>query len=240
MYPPAPQQQDPNTALQRTAQTQLSQGQVAQQQQTLAQQRQAMAQQAEEEQRKRALFPYQEETAQAKAHFFPTVLEQEKGLYNKLINMNPWGTVPGGGPGGGGTPSVSTIPYPDLAPAQQAAFARQKDITGQTTQGALTGLQQALAGRGMLGSGVEAKGTQAILQQGAGQLGNLSREQAIQQTQAAQKAAETAYQGAITQRGQDIQQQIESQRTAVEAWRAQEEALKGLFGSLGLNMNIGY
>ncbi len=237
MYPPGQPPQQQNVG--QTTQTQLQQGQVAQQQQNLQAQRQGLAQQAAEEQRKRALGEYQLEEAQDKAHFLPTVMGQEKQLFGKLMGMTPWGTVPGG-PGGGGPGAVPSIAYPNLAPGQEAAFARAKDKAALTGQSALTGLQQALAARGMLGSGVEAGGIQDIVKSGMGQLGDLTREQAIQQTQAAQKAAETSYQGAITQRGQDIDLQKSREMAAIEAWKAQQEALRGLMGSLGLNMNIGY
>jgi hypothetical protein len=59
----------------------------------------------------------------------------------------------------------------------------------------------------MLGSGLEERGTAAAATSAAGQLGDVSRQQAVTRADLAQKNAETNFQGDITQRGQDIQKE---------------------------------
>lgn len=105
-----------------------------------------------------------------------------------------------------GAPGVGQIQMPDLSAAQNAAFARAKDREGQMAQGALTGLRSSLGGRGLLGSGAEQRGTANIANRGLANLGEVNREQAIQGASANVDAAKLGYQGAITQRGQDIGQ----------------------------------
>ncbi len=112
--------------------------------------------------------------------------------------------------------------YPDTTQARDAAFARAKDQTGLTSRGALTGLQDLLGGNQMLGSGLAADQGRQIIEHGAGQLNEVSREQAINDAGAAEKRAATEYQGRIQQRGQDISvAQANAQR--------QQQVLEGLF-----------
>jgi hypothetical protein len=96
------------------------------------------------------------------------------------------------------------INTPDQTAANAAIFARAKDQVGQTTSGALTGLAGAMAGRGILGSGVEGRGQQNIVTSGQENLGNVSRENAIQNAAIAEQNALAGYQGDVTQRQQDI------------------------------------
>ena len=102
------------------------------------------------------------------------------------------------------SPASERLQSVDTSAANAAAFARAKDQVGQTARGALTGLAGAMAGRGTVGSGVEGRGMSNIINAGQGQLGDVSREQAITGADIAQKNAALNYQGGITQRGQDI------------------------------------
>jgi hypothetical protein len=79
----------------------------------------------------------------------------------------------------------------------------------------------------MLGSGIEGGETARIVGQAAGGLGDVSREQAIQEANRQNRFAEIGYQGDITQRGQDLS--LEQQRRALEAQR-QAAAQEGLLG----------
>lgn len=128
-----------------------------------------------------------------------------------------------GAPGGGGgtPPPVPQIAAPNTAGANANAFARAKDQVGLQTRGALTGLAGAMAGRGTVGSGVEGRGQQGIINQGQQQLGEVSREQSIQDSQLAQRNAELAYSGGITQRGQDISH-IDTQNSQALTGRGQD------------------
>lgn len=110
--------------------------------------------------------------------------------------------VPGGGPS-----NVSGVAPVDTSAATSAAFANAKDQVGEETGGALTGLRSALAGRGLLGSGAESRGTTSVITKGQGELGKASRGQAIETADLAQKNAETNYQGQVAQRGQDVQRE---------------------------------
>jgi hypothetical protein len=103
-------------------------------------------------------------------------------------------------------PPNQTLAPPDTSAATAASFAKAKDQVGQESRSALTGLKGAMAGRGILGSGVEGRGIAGVINKGQGELGDVSREQAITGANLAQKNAELAYQGSITQRGQDIGQ----------------------------------
>lgn len=99
---------------------------------------------------------------------------------------------------------IPTIEAPDTSAAQAAIFARAKDKVGAETSGSLASLRSALAGRGLLGGGAEVKGTSNILTGGQAQLGDTTREQAVQEAQRQNDFAKLGYQGKIEQRGQDI------------------------------------
>lgn len=106
--------------------------------------------------------------------------------------------------GGGGSSPVQGVAPVDTSGAERAAFARAKDQTGQAATGAMAGLRSALGGRGMLGSGGESRGIQSIAGRGLGELGDVSRQQAIDASGLAERTATTNYQGGIAQRGQDV------------------------------------
>ena len=124
-----------------------------------------------------------------------------------------------GGGGGGATPPREAYGMGGQADAARAAaFARAKDQAGNIGRASLTGLQNAMAGRGISGSGIEL-GQMGEIVGGAGrELGEVNREQLIQDLAAAQHGADIQYTGGIEQRGQDIQ-----------AEAARRQALLGLF-----------
>jgi hypothetical protein len=130
-------------------------------------------------------------------------------------------SVGGGGDGRATTQPTERLAIPDTSAAQSAEFARAKDLAGLTARGALTGLAGAMAGRGTVGSGVEGRGQQAVINAGQQQLGEVGRQQAITGAELAQKQAETAYQGGITQRGQDISAQGDAATRALQESLAQ-------------------
>lgn len=109
---------------------------------------------------------------------------------------------------------------PDTSAAENASFARAKDQVGLQTRGALTGLAGAMAGRGVVGSGVEGRGQLGVVNQGQQQLADVSRQQAITHADLAQKNAEMAYSGGITQRGQDIGQNLGNGQLALGAYNS--------------------
>jgi hypothetical protein len=133
----------------------------------------------------------------------------------------------GGGAGGG---SIAREQMPDTTGAVNAAFARGKDQAGLNARAALTGLQNEMAGRQMLGSGAEAGQTRQIIEHGAAGINEMNREQAIQDANMAGQRASEVYQGNITQRGQDMQaKQAEMARLA-----KMQEGLLSVINSSGL------
>ncbi len=130
-------------------------------------------------------------------------------------------------------PEVAQVALPDNSAAAAAAFARAKDKVGATTASSITALRSALAGRGMLGGGGERRGVTNILTTGQGQLGDTSREQAISDVSRATDFAKMGYEGAISQRGQDItqrQQDISASQSAAD--RALQAATTGYSGAI--------
>lgn len=108
------------------------------------------------------------------------------------------------GVGSAGQPPRDQISLPDFRASESAAYGRAKDAIGQQTSGALSGLQSAMAARGMLGGQGEYLGMQGIATAGQGQLGEAARSQA-QQELADTLDIEKANLGAgVTERGQDI------------------------------------
>lgn len=131
----------------------------------------------------------------------------------------------------------------DRTAANAAEFGAAKDKVGQETSGALTGLRSALAGRGLLGSGAESRGTTGIIQKGQQELGDTTRQQAVtdadltQQNAVANLNAGVAQRGQdITQRGQDIQREdniMRAQQAQAElAYQQRQTVLQGLMSAL--------
>lgn len=100
--------------------------------------------------------------------------------------------------------NLPRIAYPDTTAADAATFARGKDQAAQTGRASINAMQEELAGRGMLGGGVEANMTGQKVQQVAGHVNEITREQSIQHAESARQRAQQEYEGQITQRGQDI------------------------------------
>lgn len=105
----------------------------------------------------------------------------------------------------GNAAQVAAIQGPDTSAAAAAAYAASKDQIGQASRGALTGLSGALAGRGIVGSGVEGRGISSVINGGQQQLADTSRALAQKQADLTEQNALASYQGDVTQRGQNIQ-----------------------------------
>jgi hypothetical protein len=114
------------------------------------------------------------------------------------------------GAGTSGVPAVtsgSTLPaiqLPDTSAADSAIFASAKDRVGQTGRASLDALRGELGATGALGGGAEVAGVRDIIRSGQGELGQVSRDQAVQKANQAADFAKTSYEGGITQRGQDV------------------------------------
>lgn len=83
--------------------------------------------------------------------------------------------------------------------ARDASFARAKDQAGQIARSSIESLQDTLGGRGMLGSGAETKGLERIMAGGQANLGEVTRERAIQDASHAEHVADVNYQGEVQQ-----------------------------------------
>lgn len=132
---------------------------------------------------------------------------------------------------------IPGVEAPDMTAANAQIFGRAKDQAGQTARASLQSLRDELGASGMLGSGGEVQGTRDIVSRGMGQLGEVSRENAVNES--AQKAdfAKMKYQGDITQRGQDIAAQEAAARLALAREQSKQQlllaALQGLGGGGG-------
>lgn len=99
-----------------------------------------------------------------------------------------------GGPGGVGGEDA----------ARAAAFGRAKDTAGEIGRSAVSALQQNMTGRGLGRSSLANQSTGQVINQGATQLGEVNREQAIQDLQNARQRASEQFQGGLTMRGQNL------------------------------------
>jgi len=105
--------------------------------------------------------------------------------------------------GGGSNPNIGITSQEQAAEA--AAFNRAKDTAGQVGRSAITGLQEATAGRGFGAESGLATGQIAdVIHQGAQGLTDVSREQAIQEAGLARQRASEAIQASLARRGQNM------------------------------------
>ncbi len=128
------------------------------------------------------------------------------------MGSNAYGTT--GVTGGGRLP---TLQMPDQSASSAASFATAKDRVGKTSRASLDALRGELGASGMLGGGAEGQLTRDVIQSGAGELGQVSRDQAVKETDLAGDFAKTNYAGGITQRGQDVSAAEAQARLAQEA-----------------------
>jgi hypothetical protein len=151
---------------------------------------------------------YQPPAIQALSSAAGTQFAMPSNVDINSISMPPIELGQIGSAGGGDSlpspESLARVPEADSQGAMAASFARAKDTAGQLAAASLRSLRDVFAGRGMLGSGNEGEQSRAILQAGAGQLGDVSREQAIQSSAMRERENALNYQGAIQQRGQSI------------------------------------
>lgn len=144
-------------------------------------------------------------------------------------------------------PATVSLPgAPDTGAAEAATWARAKDKIGRQTAGAVQSLKELQAARGFgAESGVYANEEQNVLSEGLRSLGDVSRQQAEDALAAQRDREKLAYEGGITQRGQDIGvfgtgfSGLISQRGQDISQRgqdisSQQEALRARLAALGL------
>ena len=132
---------------------------------------------------------------------------------------------------------IAGVDAPDMTSANAQIFGRAKDQAGQMGRASLQSHRDELGATGMLGSGSETQGVRDIAAKGLGQLGEVSRANAINESQQKADFAKMKYQGDITQRGQDIAAQEAAARIALQRELARQQmlqqALASLFGGGG-------
>lgn len=167
------------------------------------------------------------------------------GLMDQLRNGPLAGqsnlNITAGGTGAVTNPSpAASVSYnnPALDAARSAAFARAKDNAANTADASMKALTEELGRRGMQGGGYEAGQIGNTLAREADQIGEAGREQAIQDANFATHAADENFQGAITQRGQDIsaaqanaQRQLEASMENARLTLSRQQSLQALMQS---------
>lgn len=135
------------------------------------------------------------------------------------------------GYGGGAPAKAQHVDFAGISGAEDAAraaaFARAKDQAGEVARSAMSGLNNAMGARGIARSRFSGGGAADIIGRGANQMGEVVREQQIQDYNRAQQRASEHYQGEIAQRGQDVSMRGQDIQTQL----ARQQALMGLFGS---------
>lgn len=164
--------------------------------------------------------------AAQKANEYAMQQEAQKAALAQEAFRNKFGMVSGiagsqGGPalpresmGGGGQMSQAETA------ARNAAFARAKDQAGLIGNSAMQGLTDAMGARGIHGSTIEQEGIGNVLAGAAGGMGEFNREQLLSDLARSGDVANQTYQGNITQRGQDIQQQQQKQSALIALMNA--------------------
>ena len=117
--------------------------------------------------------------------------------------------------GGGNIQSTASVAPIDTRAADDARFARARDQAGMTGRASLESLRGLLGETGQLGGGAEAAATRDIVQHAAGQMGEVSRSQAIQGSERNFQTAFANQQAGLTQRGQDAQTAMANQQAGV-------------------------
>jgi hypothetical protein len=121
------------------------------------------------------------------------------------------------------TPTATIAPL-DLSKADTAAFATAKDQAAKTAGASMTGLQQALASRGMGGGGYEAGQIGNTLAREANTIGEAGRAQAVNDASLTAQGNLANLGAQVTQRGQDINSK---QSDASRSLAAAEAAYSG-------------
>jgi hypothetical protein len=122
-----------------------------------------------------------------------------------------------------------------IAAGDAAAYSRAKDQVGQSQQGLQKALANQFSTRGLRGSSMEGRAVGSALEFGAGQLNDVSREQAIGGSQRAVDLAKTQYQGGITQRGQDLSERASARSNATQRQSNRTASVLGLYNAYNNN-----
>jgi hypothetical protein len=147
----------------------------------------------------------QEKQNSAEALLQSQAEDRRLGMFKPYLDRANEALLKFGQPGGGGLPNVNygDITGPEDA-ARAAVFARAKDNAGLIGRSAVSALQNTMGARGLGSSSLATGDVAQVVNQGATQLGDVNREQSIQDLDAIRKRAAEQFQGAVTERGQDV------------------------------------
>lgn len=135
---------------------------------------------------------------------------------------------------GGGTSTIPGVAPIDMTASNDATFANAKDQAGQTARSEIDSMNGLLGATNALGGGAQAQGTRDIVENAAGAVGDVTRQNAVTTAQSNADIAKTNQAAAITQRGQDIAaQQAQAQLGLEEAQLNSQRQLAILGAALG-------
>ena len=106
--------------------------------------------------------------------------------------------------------SQPVVSHPGAGPASEAdaraaAFSRAKDQAGRIARSSLTSIAENMASKGMSGASVQALQEAGAINNAAGGLLELNRDQAMSDVNRAADVQDLNFAGRVTQRGQDLQ-----------------------------------
>lgn len=146
------------------------------------------------------------------------------------------GQLPGGGAGAApglpareGAPTVKAV-----APGQSEAFGRAKDASSRIYGAAMEQLKDQMSAAGISGSGVEAREMGAMMQGAARYQSDAELQQQLEAQRQAWEAAKGGYEGAVTQRGQDISGITSMYATQNDRFRSILDLIKAYGGFSGV------
>lgn len=138
-----------------------------------------------------------------------------------------------GTPGSGDT-SIPGIAPIDMTASNDSTFANAKDQAGETARSEIDSMNGLFGATNALGGGAQAQGTRDIVENAAGAVGDVTRQNAVTTAQSNADIAKTNQAAAITQRGQDIAaQQAQAQLGLEEAQLNSQRQLAILGAALG-------
>ncbi len=141
------------------------------------------------------------------------------GALGGLQNAASWGSTTPGSTGiapisaGPSVPGVAPI---DMTASNNATYAHARDVAGQEGRSQVDSLQGLMGAAGQLGGGAQAQGLRDVVENAAGQVGEVNR--GLAQTNAGQalEVAKANQASSLAQRGQNISAQEAQARIAQE------------------------
>lgn len=137
---------------------------------------------------------------------------------------------------GQGPANIKHVDLPGISgmedAARRATLARAQDTAGQTGRAAMNSLSDLMGSRGLSGSNLHMADASGIINAGAEGMGEVTREQQINDLTNARQRASEQYEGDITQRGQDIAQDQFTKSQSESSTTRNQSALMALLAQL--------